>query len=96
MKVRVTDHAVLRYLERVHGIDVPAARARIGIICSPAVAQGAVAIQSDGHFFIVKQDAVVTVLERGARPQQHNKIMEARRPRRPEPRFREILEDAEE
>lgn len=61
--IRVTDHAVLRYLERVVGIDVEAARAQIA--AKVAIARehpGASGVRSDGYSYRLRGDAVTTVL----------------------------------
>lgn len=39
--IHVTAHALLRYLERVKGVDVEGARAHIAAVCGPAAALGA-------------------------------------------------------
>lgn len=69
MKVAVTDHAVLRYMERVMGIDVEAVRAKIlaegrdkmaqkMVNCNLPVAPGMVAL--------VRNGVVVTIRPRPA------------------------------
>jgi hypothetical protein len=40
-KVRVTDHAVLRFLEREHGVDVEAVRSALALSATPAAMLGA-------------------------------------------------------
>jgi hypothetical protein len=37
----VSDHALLRYLERARGIDVELIRGHIALLCAPAAAAGA-------------------------------------------------------
>lgn len=60
---RVSDHAILRYLERAKGIDVEAVRAHILALCKPAMAAGATALRSEGvQFQFSRTGAVVTVL----------------------------------
>lgn len=58
----VTDHALLRYIERVHDVDVEAIRAAI---LTPAVVtaikNGAAAVRSDECRYTIKDMAVVTV-----------------------------------
>lgn len=64
---RVTDHVVLRYLERVQGLDVESIRKRIADACAPAVAAGASSARLDGFFFkFGGGDTVITVLPAGA------------------------------
>lgn len=58
----VTDHAVLRYLERVYGVDIDALRARIERITAEARAQGARGLNSDGVAYQLSQGGrVITV-----------------------------------
>ncbi|MBN9243400.1 MAG: hypothetical protein J0I98_11455 [Mesorhizobium sp.] len=59
--IRVNDHAVLRYLERVVGLDVEALRATIGADCRRA--QGAPSVNVGIARYIVRGDRVVTVLD---------------------------------
>ncbi len=79
MTVRVTDHVVLQYLARVHGLDVEQVRQQIANTCKAAVAAGAQSIQRDGHYYVLKGNAVITVLPRGGRPNTHRDL--ARIPR---------------
>jgi hypothetical protein len=60
--VRVSDHAVLKWLERVHGIDVEFFRAEIRSIAGPAAAVGAAALRRDGFIYKFSGGAVVTVV----------------------------------
>jgi hypothetical protein len=70
MNIIVTDHAVLRYVERVMGIDVEAIRAEMA---SHAV-QTAAAMQchtvklGNGARLKLKGGTVMTVLGKGMRP----------------------------
>ncbi|BCH63234.1 hypothetical protein RvVAT039_04500 [Agrobacterium vitis] len=56
----VTDHAVLRFLERRHGIDVEAIRTEIRIMCSTGVRFGAAKVIADGMKFVIQDEGVVT------------------------------------
>lgn len=58
----VTDHAVLRYLERVHGVNVEAARRYIAGRCARGQSAGAVGVLADGVRYVLRNNAVVTVL----------------------------------
>lgn len=58
----VTDHAVLRYLERVRGVDVEHIRRTIGARVDQAVAQGACGIIIDGFTYKIDGGVVTTVL----------------------------------
>ncbi|PTM61884.1 hypothetical protein [Phreatobacter oligotrophus] len=84
MTPRVTDHAVLQFLARVHGFDVDGCRQRIEEICAKAVRAGASGVTHEGHHFVIKGDAVITVLPRGARPEHGDRAL-IRRPERPRP-----------
>jgi len=59
----VTDHAVLRYLERVEGIDIEAVRRTIGRTVDRAVRMGACGVQAGGVTYRLEGGVVVTVLE---------------------------------
>ena len=58
----ITDHALVRYLERVHGVDVEQARQRIAEDTKHAVETGAAALKKDGLRYIFKGGKVITVL----------------------------------
>lgn len=72
----VTDHAVIRYLERVKGMDVEALRAKIGHNAAAAIEAGADGQISGGFIYKLKDGVVTTVV-------YHNRpdIRFARRPR---------------
>ena len=59
--VHVTDHAVLRYLERLHGLDVEAVRAKIATTVWRAVLAGASGVRHDGLIYRLQDGVVVTV-----------------------------------
>ena len=71
MNVRVTDHVVLQYLNRVRGLDVEQVRQLIADTCKSAVAAGAAGVTSDGFHYVLRGDAVITVLPRGGKPHTH-------------------------
>lgn len=62
---RVSDHALLRYMERVMGLDLDAVRDRI---LTPenraAIAAGATAILIEGERYPVSEGVIVTTLHR--------------------------------
>ncbi|MBB4122936.1 hypothetical protein [Martelella radicis] len=60
----VSDHAVLRYIERRHGVDVEALREIIRDACREGVRYGASAVIDDGVKFVLEGDRVVTCLKR--------------------------------
>lgn len=59
--VRISDHCVLRYLERAMGLNVELVRAHILSICAAPVSFGAVCVRSDGLRFEIASNTVVTV-----------------------------------
>lgn len=62
--VPVTDHAVLRYLERFCDIDVEGFRQAIAAGCAGGIETGAPCVRFDGARFIIKRGWVVTTLGR--------------------------------
>lgn len=75
-RIRITDHAVLRYLERVRGLDINAVRVEIAATCKIAEDHpGATGVLSGGFRFKINTDAVVTVV-----PQHENKTHGRRKP----------------
>lgn len=60
----ITDHAMLRYLERVVGIDVTAHRRAAEHQVSEAVARGASALVSGGFRYVIRENRVTTVMPR--------------------------------
>lgn len=61
-RVSVSDHAVLRYLERVRGVDIEALRRQIGQRVDHAAAHGACGIIIDGFGYKIEGGTVTTVL----------------------------------
>ena len=59
---RVTDHAVLRYLERIHGLDVEGIRCAMEDACARGIATDAPSIRIDNTRFINRDGRIVTVL----------------------------------
>lgn len=58
----VTDHALIRYLERVYGVDVSRLKRRIAKITEEGRAHKAQAINADGvNYVLSKSGHVVTV-----------------------------------
>lgn len=60
----VSDHAVLRYLERVEGVDVEACRMKIGHMVDRGMALGAVGVVIGPFVFRIENRCVVTVYRR--------------------------------
>ncbi|WP_102226902.1 hypothetical protein [Acidimangrovimonas sediminis] len=68
--VTVTDHAVLRYLERVEGLDVERVRREIGRRVDRVALAGASAVLIEGHRYVLSpMGSVVTVMS-AARPER--------------------------
>jgi Asp-tRNA(Asn)/Glu-tRNA(Gln) amidotransferase C subunit len=64
---RVTDHAVLRYIERVLGFDVEAIRTRImSKTVRDAIRARAGAVTVDGYRYELRAGAVVTIMPASA------------------------------
>lgn len=55
-KLRVSDHAVVRYLERAGGFDIDALRAAIARRVEPAAYAGAGATVIDGLVYTIRHD----------------------------------------
>lgn len=60
--VQVTDHAIVRYLERVKGMDIDGLRARIAKTCQRGADADAPSIQFKRHRYILSNSVVLTVL----------------------------------
>lgn len=59
--LRVTDHAVLRYMERAMGLNVELVRSHILSICAGSAAIGAVCLRSEGVRFEIVNNTITTV-----------------------------------
>ena len=64
--VPVTDHCVIRYMERVMGLDIEGVRHKIADDLAPAVRMGAVGLTKDGFNYRISNGAVVTVMPAGS------------------------------
>ena len=62
-RVHVSDHALLRYLERVEGVDVAAARRAIARTCRVGVEHEAAGVVANGFRFKLNGCTVTTVFE---------------------------------
>lgn len=66
-RVVVTDHAVLRWLERVEHVDIAAVRRRIvSEAVLQAMAMGATSVRGDGFKLVIQNFTVITTLPAGA------------------------------
>ena len=59
--IRVSDHALCRYLERVHGFNMQLIREHILGICGTAAAFGATAVRAEGFKFVIANGVITTV-----------------------------------
>ncbi len=64
-RIPVTDHAVLRYLERVEGMDIERVRREIGARVDRAADMGACGVIIDGVNYKIDGGVVATVLKVG-------------------------------
>lgn len=76
----VTDHAVLRYLERVKGIDINAVRNELGHVVDTAVKMGAGAAVVDGIKYVLNERTIVTAALVKTVPERGRSVR--RRPRK--------------
>lgn len=60
-RYHVTDHAVVRYLERVIGLPVDELRREIGRRCEHGIEAGATGVVSEGFVYRIEEGRVVTV-----------------------------------
>lgn len=59
--IRITDHCVLRYLERAMGLNIDLVREHILTLCAGPASFGAVCVRAEGLRFEIAHNAVVTV-----------------------------------
>lgn len=81
-RIPVSDHAVIRYLERVKGMDIEAVRDEISGLCQRGYERGASGVIIHSLEFVLKEGSVVAVLPVHAprpgasRPPRHREIDE--------------------
>ena len=67
--IQVSDHAVLRYLERAGGFKIEELRAAMAARIRPQIFDHVHTVSIDGHKFVVREShdaiVVITVLDRG-------------------------------
>lgn len=73
-RVQITDHALLRYLERVEGVDIAGLRDRLADRLAEAVTLGAVAVTIDGMTYRLADTVCVTVTPRHSRRRHQNRV----------------------
>ena len=76
----VTDHALLRYLERVKGVDVDAVRNELGHVVDKAIEAGAGATIIDGVRYVLNDKTIVTAALVNKVPERGRSLR--RRPRK--------------
>ena len=59
-----SDHAVIRYLERVKGMDIDEVRREIGRVVDQGLEAGACGVISNGFVYRIEGGCVVTVTRR--------------------------------
>lgn len=64
----VTDHAVVRYLERVQGVDIEGLRREIGRVVDQGLEAGACGVISGGFVYRIEGGCVVTVTRKHTQP----------------------------
>lgn len=79
--VIVTDHAVVRYFERVLGFDADAVREEIKRTAAAGVAAGARSVAKDGFVYMLKPDGTVTTIVEAGSPVQARMSANCRRGR---------------
>lgn len=58
IKLHVSDHAVLRYLERRHGVDVEAVRRHLAGLAVNAAELGAVAVRVEAVRLFLREEGI--------------------------------------
>lgn len=76
--IHVTDHALVRYLERVHGVDVSGLRKRIGRIVHKAVLHGAAGVRINGVSYRLDGNHVITIRPKHPTKQRRNRKIRSR------------------
>ena len=62
-RLSVSDHAIVRYLERVGGFDIAGLRAQIARRCEAGHSVGASSVIIDGFAFLIGEGQVITVVD---------------------------------
>jgi hypothetical protein len=74
-RIRVTDHVLVRYLERVHGYDMEGLRRNIAARLQPCADAGAISLVADGVVYLIGRDdcgpIAVTVLPKNRDVESH-------------------------
>jgi hypothetical protein len=69
MEINVTDHALMRFIERVGGVDLTSFRDHIAELVRAAIAIGATQVSIDGFTYVINPTsrAVITILDESER-----------------------------
>lgn len=78
LKLVVSDHAVLRLIQRRLGIDTEAVRSEIAKTLEPVHGMGASAAQIDGLTFTIRGNTVTTALPGRRSTSSAKQVLEAR------------------
>ncbi len=78
----VTDHCLVRYLERAMGLNVEIVRQHILGLCGDAAAFGAVCVRAEGLRFEIADNRVCTVTPDRAEPNRTGQALALQRGRR--------------
>ncbi len=79
--IEVTDHAVVRWLERVRGIDISSVRREIAGLCGPAAMVGAATVKVSGVKFHIVGNRVCTVVRTKGDDPRHARVLDPKRSR---------------
>ncbi|QPF87001.1 hypothetical protein IC762_12175 [Bradyrhizobium genosp. L] len=75
----VTDHAVLRYMERAMDLNVEVVRQHILAVCANAAAFGAVCVRAEGLRFEINGNRICTVTPDHTEPSKTGQARAIRR-----------------
>lgn len=76
----VTDHAIVRYLEQVEGVDIETLRRQIGRTVQQGIEEGANGVISGGMIYRLNGLSVVTIIKQN-KPDAGRKKRRGRKPR---------------
>jgi hypothetical protein len=67
-EVHVSDHAIVRFLERARGMDIQSVRNAIAYTVQEAVDAGACKISVSGLTYVIEGETVVTITPASRKP----------------------------
>jgi hypothetical protein len=71
--IRISDHAVLRYLQRAMGLNIELVREHIATVCAAPAAFGAVCVRAEGLRFEIVNGVVTTVAPDNGLPSRNSR-----------------------